>query len=161
MATPAPFELPASSFWRGLSWLLSGSSLLVLGLWWAAPSTDEAFVSRPLMGVLALLCCAAPGWRLFSPPCTLRLRASGWEWAPGDSGQWEAGSLVVALDLGFSMLLRFDATGPGKGRRRVWLAVDRRATASTWHALRCAVYSSPTSSTLDPPAERRHPSRPP
>ena len=161
MAAAALFELPASRFWRGLAWLLSVGSMSVLGLWWAAASTADASSARLGLAVLAGVCCAAPGWRLFSPPCRLRLRASGWELAPRDSADFEAGSLVVALDVGFAMLLRFDATAPSRGRRRRWLAVDRSATAAAWHALRCAVYSAPFPPAMDLPAERRHTSRTP
>jgi hypothetical protein len=161
MSAGALFDLPASLFWRVLAWGLSCLSLLVLALWWLSPLPDGPPVVQALLAGLALVCSTLPTWRLFSPPCSLRLRASGWEWALRTSDHWQAGSLVVALDIGFAMLLRFDADGAGRGRGRVWLAVDRHATGSTWHALRCAVYSAPLHPVIDLPAERRHPSRTP
>jgi hypothetical protein len=161
MSAGALFDLPVSPFWRGLVGALTSLALLVLAMWWQASSADGKPLTHGMLAGLALACCGAPWLRLFSPPCRLRMCASGWERALRGSDRWEAGSLVVALDTGFSMLLRFDPAGEGPGRGRVWLAVDRRATGPTWHALRCAVYSAPPHPITDLPAERRHPSRTP
>jgi hypothetical protein len=61
-----------------------------------------------------------------------------------------AGQLKVVMDLGSWMLLRFVQTEsavliavlPYRFRPQRCLAVQRRGLESTWHALRCAVYSS-------------------
>jgi hypothetical protein len=57
-----------------------------------------------------------------------------------------AGQLTVLLDLGSWMLLRFVQTEPAVRRYGLrpqrCLAVQRRGLEPSWHALRCAVYSS-------------------
>lgn len=61
------------------------------------------------------------------------------------SADAEAGMVVVCMDLGGWVLLRFDSQVMGSGRpRRVWLPVQRPGLESQWHGLRCALYSPRT-----------------
>jgi hypothetical protein len=84
----------------------------------------------------------------------LRWDGGCWWFQPAGHADERAGRLRAAIDLGFWMLLRFDAdnaTGP-PDVGRVWLAFDR-AAAPRAAALRAAVYSRRLNT--DQPATRR------
>ncbi len=70
----------------------------------------------------------------------LRWDTQCWHLSPGD-GPPQAGRLNVHVDLGVWMLLRFV---PGESqtwrRRGIWLPIQRRGHASSWHVLRATVY---------------------
>jgi hypothetical protein len=50
-----------------------------------------------------------------------------------------SGTLSVMIDLGAFLLLRFEAD---EMRALQWLPVQRNGLEASWHALRCALYSS-------------------
>jgi hypothetical protein len=153
-------ELPVSPAWAWLVRGLSCLAVLVLVSWWAAAPPDFPTDLRVLLSCLALVCCGLPWVGCFAPACRLRFDPTGCALAT-DAAEWQAGRMSVALDFGPCMLLRFDPAGSTLGRRRAWLAVDRRSTGAGWHALRGAVYSPPPIPVPDLPAERRLPPRSP
>ena len=74
---------------------------------------------------------------LRTPPCDLRWDGSAW--TLGRTGcEPSPGALLVAVDLGGWMLLRFIPAAPA---RAIWLPVQRLGLEAQWHALRCSVYS--------------------
>jgi hypothetical protein len=101
----------------GSAWLASGS--LVLGL---------------AAALLARRALSAPAWRL------------GWDggsWqlqAPGSEARM--GNVVLMLDLGAWMLVRFSAQAAAwPWRGVVWLPLSRRSAAGAWPALRVALHA--------------------
>ena len=87
----------------------------------------------------------------------LILRWDGQLWQIGRAGSVPdepvPGDLVVTVDLGPWMLLRFEPAVPDRRRRVIWLPVQRRGIEPHWHALRCAVYSPRPPVTTDAGAE--------
>jgi hypothetical protein len=59
--------------------------------------------------------------------------------APGSDER--RGSVVLMLDLGAWMLVRFRATDAQPWRGAVWLPLSRRVAADAWSALRVALYA--------------------
>lgn len=74
----------------------------------------------------------------------MSLRWDGERWwlaLPADSTE-VAGDLLVAIDLGAWLLLRFRAApGALASPRHRWLPLQRKGLQAHWHALRCALYS--------------------
>jgi membrane protein YdbS with pleckstrin-like domain len=93
----------------------------------------------PLSGGLMMLTAAAALAILALAVSLWRVPAQSLRW-DGRAWQLDAvrGELIVAIDLGPWMLLRFT---PGAGSRARWLPVQRRGLEAQWHALRCAVYA--------------------
>jgi hypothetical protein len=79
-------------------------------------------------------------WLVKSRPIHLRWDGQCWHLDSAAGHEPWPGSLSVAMDLGFWMLLRFRSEAPF--RRVTWLPVQRRGLEAHWHALRCAVYSA-------------------
>src|SRR5882724_10143686 len=81
-------------------------------------------------------------WQL--RPQSLRWDTQGWHL--GSSAllgrEPHPGQVVVALELGFWMLLRFVHQQGPWWCRSTWLPVQRQGHRAEWHALRCAVYSA-------------------
>ena len=82
-----------------------------------------------------------------------RLSWDGERWRVGlaaaDFDEAPAGTLRVMLDLGIFLLLRFE---PDDNAHAVeWLPAQRRGHEASWHALRCAVYSSRPAAASAPP----------
>jgi len=67
-----------------------------------------------------------------------------------------SGDLLVALDLGSFLLLRFLPEGRSGARAVRWIPVERRGLEREWHAFRCAVYS-PRPAAGASVADPRHP----
>ena len=78
-------------------------------------------------------------------PChgSLTLRWDGQYWHVGQVEAVEpvSGEVVVAIDLGSLILLRFTPNTVSRWRYATWIAVTRRGLETHWHALRCALYS--------------------
>ncbi len=131
-------DLPPSRPWRaGVAALALLASLALVSWWWLGSGE----LPTGLSGAVVVLGTAAivSAWRLRAE-CGARLRWDGraWSLARGAAAPAE-GSLVVALDLGAWMLLRFDAAVPPA---RHWVPAGRADLAGQWHAFRCAVYSA-------------------
>lgn len=143
MRAVPPLEIAIVRFgvWRAGTLALAATVCTTLASWWLAhPAPAPAWVvAVTVSGMLGAAWGTLPS--LLARPLTLRRTAGQWQLAAGHvaPGPAVAGDLLVALDLGAWMLLRFipDAAG---GRAR-WVAVQRRGLEPQWHALRCAVHA--------------------
>jgi len=115
----------------------------MLALLWCAGAVP---VTAWLVQVSAptYLCCAMVGWTGLAG----LLCARHWWHAEPDHLAWDGrswstkssfdASLAVAIDLQFLMVIR---VSPAGGRSQ-WLVVDRDASPTAWHSLRCAAAAS-------------------
>ena len=136
---PLQFTLHRYGVWRSACLGLVVLSLLVMAAW--AP---KAMTVHPIG-----LCAAAAVWLAASAgllhhafglrAASLRLDGQPWSYGPEATRGEEpmAGGLVVAVDLGAWMLLRYTPNG---ARRSLWLPAQRRGHAHGWHGLRATVY---------------------
>lgn len=145
-------ELRCPPAWRAVQ------ALLVVAAATACTATFLQHAAAPAFGsgvVLALVASAAgaAGWRGASRAAG-RLRWDGGQWwfQPAGRGQDHPGRLRAAIDLGFWMLLRFDADDRAAGLNPAWLACGQ-AAAPPAAALRAAVYSRRLNT--DPALHRR------
>ncbi len=141
MHAPPPFQITVCRFgvWRvacaGLAvvtWAVTAGwamSVIQVHPAWLALS-----VTLLALGSIGLL---LQVWHL--APTSLRWDGQFWHAGPeATKGQEpQSGRLVVALDLGAWMLLRFVAAGAKRG---TWLPVQRRGHELAWHGLRATVY---------------------
>jgi len=95
--------------------------------------------------VFALLIVNTERWAL-----SLRWDGRAWHLARPERPIETPGELLVIVDLGPWMLLRFDA-GPGAPSQ--WLSAHQGSVKPRWHALRCAVYSPRPAATPDASVE--------
>ncbi len=138
--------------WQGAVAFCIGAALTATAVWrWQseAPSTTEA----ALAGLSCLLCLLAlRGLR--STPVSLRWDSQCW-WigSPDESAREQAVDRVEpVIDLSFWMLLRVRQRGSRPWAAVQWIPVQRRGLESQWHALRCAIYTSPAPATrVGPP----------
>jgi len=143
MRTAPPLEIAIVRFgvWRAATLLLAATVCATLAVWWRAhPAPAPTWVAAvTASGMLGAVLCALPSLR--ARPLTLRRTAGQWQLADQrvSPGPAATGDLLVAVDLGVWMLLRFvPAAAAGRAR---WVAVQRRGLEPQWHALRCAVYA--------------------
>jgi hypothetical protein len=141
MHAPPSFQITVCRFgvWRVACAGLATLSFAVTAGWaisatrahpaWLALSVF--FLAAAFLGLLL------QAWRL--APTSLRWDGQLWHVGPASTTGQEprSGRLVVALDLGAWMLLRFVAEG---ARRGAWLPVQRRGHELAWHGLRATVY---------------------
>jgi hypothetical protein len=139
-ASPA-FQLTIERFgaWRAALACVALGTVAALAAW----ALSDLPAGLRLAGVaagLVLLWQALPLARV--PAASLRWDTRCWHLGPAATrGEepWQ-GTLVVALDLGSWMLLKFVHEVTPGGSRTSWLPVQRRGLEAHWHALRCAVY---------------------
>ncbi len=140
MRTPPPLEIEVVRFgvWRATVLALATTVCGVMAAWWLAyPRPVPMSVSLLCaVGVVAAVVGALPSLRL--PPIALRRRGGLWQLQRG-VGPSESGEVMIALDLGSFMLLRF-IPDAARGRAR-WVALQRRGLERQWHELRCAVHA--------------------
>lgn len=142
MRAEPPLEIEILRFgaWKGGTLALLAAVCATLALWWRShPAPAPAWVAAvAALGMLGAAAAALPSFR--SRRLTLRRSAGQWQLAftHGVSAPAMAGELLVALDLGAWMLLRFVAGAPGGHAR--WIPIQRHGLEPHWHALRCAVY---------------------
>jgi hypothetical protein len=128
------------------------------GAWRAAVSLTAVIAGCVMVAWLAAVPAIAIGWKAallvlsglasaasLHQAWTLRPVALRWDtqcWHLSATGVApQAGWLSVHVDLGAWMLLRFVPSEPASWRRRsLWLPVQRRGHAASWHALRATVY---------------------
>ena len=136
--------------WRTAIALLAAAALGAIWAWWSTWGTEQpqntgytllaavVLASGAVIALAALLASVKP----------TALRWDGQVWwmqrvkrglAAGREAV--AGEIVVAIDLGMWMLLRFEPAIRGAWLRCVWLPVQRGGIETEWHALRCALYS--------------------
>jgi len=144
-ASPA-FQITIERFgvWHAVVAALLLAAAGALGAW--LMSIDDGVapalrVGAAIAGAAALALCAS---LLRRRPTSLRWDTQAWHLGPAASRSDEPsrGRLVVAMDLGGWMLLKFEHDVAQGVPRRSWLPVQRRGLESQWHALRCAVYSA-------------------
>ena len=141
MHAPPPFQVTLYRFglWRAACAAVVLGSWLVTAAW--AMSASQVHPGW-LAASLLLLLIASVGllvqtWRL--APMSLRWDGQLWHVGPATTRGEEphSGRLLVALDLGAWLLLRFV---PEEARRGRWLPVQRRGHEPAWHGLRATVY---------------------
>ena len=127
--------------WRSAVWALALAAAVALAAWLGA--RDEPPAAWAALG--GVLCAVV--WLASSlarvPAMDLRWDGQAWHLKRGRVAPAATvpGHIVVAMDLGLWMLLRFEPGTPVGRTRAVWLPVQRRGIEPQWHALRCAVYS--------------------
>jgi hypothetical protein len=129
--------------WHGLlvaCIALSGAGVLN----WMASMASRQPVAAAVALVISGVCvvCALGLWRTSA----MSLRWDTCTWHVGSAFQVgeepHRVDLLVAIDLGAWMLLKFIERTDSRRARVHWVPVQRRGMESSWHALRCAVYSS-------------------
>ncbi len=143
-------ELTRFGVWRTAIALLAAAALAAVWAWWSTLNTSQprnsgiALLAALVTLSLVIIALAAS---LSSVRCTA-LRWNGQSWSIqrmrrnlAAAGEPLAGEIVVAIDLGLWMLLRFEPATRGARLRIVWLPVQRGGIEAQWHALRCALYS--------------------
>jgi len=132
-ASPAvQISLQRFGAWRAAMLVLAAAGLATMAAWLLGRAL-------PVSSALTMLVAAAMVLTFALAVSLWRVRPQRLHW----NGQaWHVdevpGELLVAIDLGPWMLLRFLPDGQ---RRVRWLPVQRRGLESQWHALRCAVHS--------------------
>ena len=130
--------------WRAVVIALVAMTAAVLIAWLVSRDEFTPLALRASVAVVGvgLIIAAAQLTRLDA--MSLRWDTQCWHLGPASTAGDEpsTGQLVVAIDLGGWMLLRFDdAAAASSARKRTrWLPVQRRGLEREWHALRCAVY---------------------
>ncbi len=126
----ALIAIAAMAAWGGLALVNPTSGSAVVAVVAAALAVASAAMAASLMR-------AEPG--------TLASVEGAWTFTFCRDGveRIEAGALSVALDCGAFMLLTLARDDRPHRLALRWLPVQRRGLESSWHALRCAVYSPP------------------
>ena len=137
------FTLSRFEVWRRTIAVLASSVVLALLAWFVGQAVALPWPVVAALCLLALVALLLAASLLRTRP--FRLRWDGREWHGGQASsaghESMAGELLVALDLGSWMLLRFQPHDFGHRLRATWLPVQRSGLEPQWHALRCAVYS--------------------
>ena len=148
-ASPAfQVSLQQFAFWRtGVALLALMASASTLA--WCASGTELKPGWVWLLAILLTLALVFGGFLAArTPSMRLRWDTQSWRLGPAVTAGEEpwSGELAVVIDFGAWMLLRFRHTHsmqrPGLLTSQIWLSVQRGGGAASWHALRCAVYSS-------------------
>ena len=147
MRAPPPIDIVLS---RSGAWLafvvIAALAVMAVVAAWLALGLRELTISLTAAAGLAALTLGLVGWALrLTHPTGGRLRWSGRRWQLDDAVaagcQPRTGDVVLAIDLGNWLLLRFTAS-PDAGGATCWLPVQRRGHEAEWHALRCALRCS-------------------
>jgi hypothetical protein len=145
--------------WRAAMALLAAAALAAIWAWWAAwdlaqpPDTRIALLAALVIASGMVVALAASLGRVQTT--ALHWDGQGWSLRRPQrdrtaAAEPVAGEIVVAIDLGLWMLLRFEPALRVGRVRCVWLPVQRRGIETQWHALRCAVYSPRPTPTAEP-----------
>jgi hypothetical protein len=142
-ASPA-FQISVTRFgvWRtGVSIMLAATAAVLIA-WLFTRDEFTPLGWQIAVGTAGVLLVIAGASLLRIEPLSLRFDGLQWHLGAADPAGDEpsSGKLVVALDLGAWMLLRFDHERGLRHRRIRWLPLQRRGLEVQWHALRCAVY---------------------
>lgn len=146
-ALPA-FQVTLSRFgvWRACVWALAAGAVLVLAAWVHSRPTPAGLGLHLLVVAVIGLVLALAGWLVRVPATTLRWDGQAWWLARAtavESSPARRGELLIAIDLGSWMLLRF--TPDAMGRRPwavIWLPAHRRGLEPEWHGLRCTLHAA-------------------
>jgi hypothetical protein len=148
-ASPA-FHVNLQQFvlWRTAVFVLALTALACTVAWCASGTVPRSPTVWVLANSTALLLVWVAVQAARSPAVSLRWDTLNWRLGPIATVGEEptAGQVRVLMDLGSWMLLLYVQTEPvvrqHSLRPQRFLAVQRRGLEPTWHALRCAVYSS-------------------
>lgn len=142
MHASPPFQMAVHRYgvWRAAAVSMVASTTAAVAAWLV-----HSHVMTLVWAVLCLLVSAsvallAHAWRL--RPVSLRWDSQRWHLGPLTTTGHEpdAGRLVVVMDFGAWMLLRFLPDSATMLRPGVWLPVQRLGHEPAWHSLRCTVY---------------------
>ncbi|MDQ6628745.1 MAG: hypothetical protein M3Z29_09900 [Pseudomonadota bacterium] len=140
---PCQVALCHFGIWRVSLVALGVAVLATLGAWGVLAPEGPAFswlVGAALLGALLALAVCVSLWRPSAG--VLRWDGAGWSFAAASpAGPAIPGRLMLRVDLGAFMLLRFVPQMRSKGCRALWLPAQRRGLEREWHSFRCAVYS--------------------
>ena len=143
-ASPA-FQVVLDRFgvWRAAVLAAALLGALVMAAWLVSQPPSVSAAVRWVAAVAALVLLTVGAFAARVRPVSLRWDGQLWHLGPPDSAGHEphSGALLVVLDLGPWMLLRFELAESTRRARATWLPVQRRGLEAQWHALRCAVYS--------------------
>ncbi|MDH5540123.1 MAG: hypothetical protein OEY03_12035 [Rhizobacter sp.] len=139
----AQFCVTRFGVWRIAVWLLAGSVVLSLLAWSLAQRESSPLAHMALAGLLASIAVAIAIQLTRQRAFSLRWDARNWYFDRADQfgAEPQQGDLLVVIDLGAWMLLRFQHAGAVRGPHVKWLPVQRRGLEAQWHEIRCAVYS--------------------
>ncbi len=141
------FTLSRFEVWRRAVAVFAGAVVLALLLWFVGQPVAPPWFMAVALGLVAMAALVLAASLLRTRPVSLRWDGREWHVCPAESARQapaeheQAGSLMVALDLGTWMLLQFVPHVSGQGSRATWLPVQRSGLEPQWHTLRCAVYS--------------------
>ena len=142
MHASPPFHMTVHRYgvWRAVAVCLVALTTAAMAAW-----LIHSHVTTLVWSVLGLLVSAsvavlAHAWRLRA--VSLRWDSQRWHLGPSTTTGHEpdSGRLVVAMDFGAWMLLRFIPDSATVLRPGVWLPVQRLGHEPAWHSLRCTVY---------------------
>ena len=135
------FEIRSGLSWHGPRGLLVAIAAAVWLAWVVALANQDSGAVAWMALPLAVAILVAAVWR-GEPGGRIGLDGGAWYFEdPARRIDREAGELVVTIDLGAWMLLRWQAAPAGRTRRCRWLALSRGDMSPRWHAFRRAVYS--------------------
>jgi hypothetical protein len=134
-----PFTLDARP---GAGWAVAVIAVAVVAaadsIAWLAARADLGASAVALPAAAAVAAGMATLTLLRGAPAELQWSDAGWRLGG------VAGSVVVCLDLGGWVLLRFMPRGARAPWRAVWLPLSATGTSpGAWHALRCALRAAP------------------
>ncbi len=142
-APPCEIAVGRCRAWSFAVVLVAVTGLAAMATWLASSPLGEGIGARAGVAAASLAVIALAASLLRS--VALVLRRDGARWSVGSPVASAVapvpGDLLVALDLGAFLLLRFvpeGRAGPGAVR---WIPIERRGLEREWHAFRCAVYS--------------------
>ncbi|HET7795434.1 MAG TPA: hypothetical protein VFL64_18760 [Rhizobacter sp.] len=144
MHASPPFQMIVRRFgvWQAALVLLVCAAAMVLAAW--AQRAIEVHLAAVCiaLAVLVLSSVATLFHALHLRPASLRWDTQRWHLGPMATAGHEpgAGRLMVALDLGAWMLLRFVPEEGSRWHRGTWLPVQRLGHEASWPALRTTVY---------------------
>ena len=130
--------LRRSAVWRAAVGVACLAALANLVAWLLLAPQRGAL--ELLGGAIGLLCIGAALSLLRPVGGTLGWDGVAWTLTPAGAGP-RPGTLAVALDLGWFVLVRFIPVGARGRRAGRWIALGRRGLERQWHAFRCAVHS--------------------
>lgn len=152
MQAPPAFQITVSRFgvWKFLLLSLAVSvGAALVAWWWTTPVAPRWLITTGCASMAAV--------SFFGLASLYRIRPFSLRW---DTQQWALdaaslrgherhfGHVVVAVDFGHWMLLRFlcsaEPSSPSPSARfsSRWLPLQRAGHETAWHALRCVVYAS-------------------
>lgn len=154
-APPVRISLRRFGIWRAAVTLTAGVGSASVGGWVVVRPEPVGAVLTASLVVVGLTILWLALRLLHVEPAELRWDGRAWHLGP-TLDRTTPGEIEVAIDLGAWLLLRFTAAGsvgPTWRRPVRWLPVQRRGLGTSWHALRCALYSphAPPPGVASPP----------